>query len=106
MKFNGKIKGEFKNYPNLIDYFKPGERVKRKNIDKKGKLDYYKGIVMNINKNSMEIYWDIHNGRYCPNEIYVQFTNCSLEEIFEGCDGYTPIRNVKFKFLNILKEIY
>jgi len=80
-----------KNYPSLFDSFDLGDRVKRTYKDKKGKYYTYKGIILSINKNALEIYWDTKNERYRPKDMDIAFSHCDLEEIFNGKDNYTPI---------------
>ena len=86
-----------KNYPSLYDNFEPGDRVTRIRVDKNGKLDEYKGIIMRMNGEHLEIFWDIMDGKYRPSDIEVNFTNCSLNDIFEGSDKYTPIKREGYK---------
>lgn len=79
------------NYPSLYDAFDLGDRVKRIYKDKNGKNKEYKGIVLAIDNNSIEIYWDTLNGKYNPKEMDIAFTNCPINEIFNGNEKYTPI---------------
>jgi len=80
-----------KNYPSLYDAFELGDRVKRTIKDKKGRNTEYRGIVLAIDDNGIEIYWDTRDGKYRPNDMDVAFTNCPLAEIFKGNDKYSPI---------------
>ena len=84
--------GESKNYPSLYDAFELGDRVKRMYKDKNGKDKEYKGIVLAIDKRSIEIYWDTKDGKYRPQDMNIAFTNCPINEIFKGTEEYTPIR--------------
>lgn len=86
-----------KNYPSLYDNFEPGDRVTRNRVDKNGKLDVYKRIIMRMNGKHLEIFWDVIDGKYRPTDIEDNFTNCSLNDIFEGSDKYTPIKREGYK---------
>ena len=79
------------SYPSLYDAFELGDRVKRTYKDKKSKYEY-KGIVLAIEENSIEIYWDTKNGKYRPGDMDVAFTNCPVNEIFKGTGYYSPIK--------------
>jgi hypothetical protein len=93
MNKSKKKKGE---YPSLYDAFKLGDRVKRKYYDvSSGKTNEYKGIIMAIDTNSMEIFWDMVDGKYRPKNMVVDFTSCSLEEIFKGKNHYSSIKKDK-----------
>ena len=81
-----------KNYPSLLDAFELGDRVKRTYKDKNGNNKEYKGIILAIDENSVEIYWDTRDGKYRPNDMKVAFTNCQINEIFKGSEVYTPIK--------------
>jgi len=78
-------------YPSLFDIFVLGDRVKRVRKDKDGKTSEYRGTVLAIDKNSIEIYWDTLDGKFRPTGIDITFTNCSVDEIFKGNDLFTPI---------------
>ena len=80
-----------KKYPCLYVTFDLGDRVKRFYKDKNGKQKEYKGIVLAIDDDSIEIYWDARDGKYRPNDMNMAFTNCRSDEIFSGCKGYSPI---------------
>ncbi|MCK5636930.1 MAG: hypothetical protein KAH91_05850 [Thermoplasmatales archaeon] len=90
MTKNGK-NGNVKNYPSLYDAFELGDRVKRIYKDKKGRSKEYRGIVLAIDDNGIEIYWDTRDGKYRPNDMEMAFTNCEVREIFKGNEKYTPI---------------
>ena len=90
MTKNGK-KRKDKNYPSLYDAFDLGDRVRRVYTDKNGRNKEYKGIVLAIDNNRIEIYWDTQNGKYRPNDMNIAFTNCLINEIFNGSEEYTPI---------------
>ena len=103
MNSNKRDKIELKNYPALYDIFKPGDRVSRRRVDKNGKTDIYNGIIMKMNDKHLEIFWDVMDGKYRPKDIEVNFTNCSLNDIFEGSDNYTPIKKERYKIRYRLK---
>jgi len=88
MKGNKKNK---KRYPSLYDAFELGDRVKRVYKDKNGQYQEYKGIVLAIDNEYMEIYWDTRDGRYRPDDMNIAFTNCPANEIFNGNEYYSPI---------------
>ena len=81
-----------KNYPSLYDAFDLGDRVKRIYTDENGHNNEYKGIVLAIDSDGVEIYWDTKDGKYRPNDMDVAFTNCPLHEIFKGNDHYSPLK--------------
>ena len=83
-----KKKGD--NYPSLYEYFELGDRVKRIYHDKKGNDTEFKGIILAIEDNAIEIYWDTQDGKYRPDSMEIALTTCKLNEIFEGSDKYTP----------------
>ena len=89
---NSSEKKKLKDYPSLYDAFELGDRVKRIYKDKNGKNNEYKGIVLAIDKKSIEIYWDTKNGKYRPQDMHIAFTNCPINEIFKGTEDYTPIK--------------
>jgi len=78
-------------YPSLYDAFELGDRVKRSYKDINGELIEFKGIVLAIDANSIEIYWDTQNGKYRPSDSNLGFTNCPINEIFIGTKEYSPI---------------
>jgi hypothetical protein len=84
-----------KNYPSLYDIFELGDRVKRMYKDKSGRYREYKGIVLAIDNKSVEIYWDLIDGKYRSKERDIAFTNCHIEEIFSGTDRYSSIEKDK-----------
>ena len=85
---NGKEKD---SYPSLFDAFRLGDRVKRTYKTKKGKSQEYKGTVLSIDDESIEIYWDTLNGKFRPTGMDVTFTECPIYEIFNGNERYSPI---------------
>jgi len=80
------------DYPSLYDAFNLGDRVKRIYTDKKGGPLEYRGIVLAIDNNCLEIYWDTKDGKYRPGDMNIAFTTCPLNEIFNGSEYYTPIK--------------
>jgi hypothetical protein len=84
-------KGKVKDYPSLYEAFELGDRVKRTYKDRKGREKEYKGIVLAIDENGIEIYWDTRDGKYRPNDMDIAFTNCPIKEIFKGNEKYTPL---------------
>jgi len=82
-------------FPSLYDVFELGDRVKRIYKDENGDIVEFKGIVLAIDSNSMEIYWDTQDGKYRPVGMNVDFTNCPVEEVFTGTKQYTPIEKDK-----------
>jgi hypothetical protein len=78
-------------YPSLYDAFKLGDRVKRIYKDRNGKKMVYKGIVLAIDNNYIEIYWDTRDGIYRPKDMEIAFTNCQKNEIFNGTQDYSPL---------------
>lgn len=89
---NKKEKKMENEYPSLLDAFELGDRVKRTYKDKNGRNKEYKGIVLAISEKSVEIYWDTRDGKYRPNDMKIAFTNCQINEIFDGNEVYSPIR--------------
>ena len=89
-----KNKEENKSYPSLYDAFKLGERVKRRYKDANGKSKEYMGIILAIDNENIEIYWDTLNGKYRPNNMDATFTNCSVNDIFKGNKHFSPIKRV------------
>lgn len=79
-------------YPSLYDFFKLGDRVKRKYKDNDGKTKEYGGIILAIKQDNIEIYWDTKDGEYKPDDMDLTFTNCTINEIFKGDDHYSPIK--------------
>jgi hypothetical protein len=82
---------EEEDYPSLYETFDLGNRVKRIYKSKDGKYIEYKGIILAISKNSLEIYWDTVDGKYKPENLNLDFTNCQVDEIFKGNSVYSPI---------------
>jgi hypothetical protein len=92
-----KRKNKIQEYPSLYDVFELGDRVKRIYKDINGTQSEFKGIVLAIDANSIEIYWDTRNGKYRPNDMNIGFTNCSINEIFTGTKEYSPIeKDIKY----------
>lgn len=78
-------------YPSLYDAFELGDRVKRTFKDTKGSNRTYKGIVLAIKNDSIEVYWDTKDGSYRPMDMDVAFTQCQIDEIYKGNEKYGPI---------------
>ncbi len=91
-RMNSTKKRKVKEYPSLYDAFNLGDRVKRIYNDKKGNPLEYRGIVLAIDNNCLEIYWDTKDGKYRPGDMDIAFTTCPLDEIFNGDEHYTPIK--------------
>jgi hypothetical protein len=91
----GRIKKKIKDYPSLYEVFELGDRVKRIYKDKNGKNKEYKGIVLAIDKNSIEIYWDSIDGKYRPDDMDIAFSNCQQKEVFSGTEKYSSIEKDK-----------
>ena len=87
-----KNKKDKDSFPSLYDAFRLGDRVKRTSKDKKGKSQEYKGTVLAIDKKSIEVYWDTLNGKFRPSGMNITFTECPLNEIFNGNQHYSPIK--------------
>lgn len=83
-------RGEVKKYPSLYEMFELGDRVKRIYKDGDG-IKEYKGIVLSIKNDCIEVYWDTMNGKYRPPSMNIAFTTCSIDEILKGNERYSPI---------------
>ena len=94
-----KEKERFEKDPSLFDYFKPGERVSRSIRDDDGKSMEYEGIIMALDDDRMEIYWDTLDGEYCPEVIEDDFTMCGIDEVLNGSEEYSPIKRKKRSFI-------
>jgi len=57
-----KNKEKNKRYPSLYDAFRLGDRVKRRYKEENGKSKEYMGIILAIDKENIEVYWDTLNG--------------------------------------------
>lgn len=79
------------SYPSLYEAFELGDRVKRVYKDGNGMIKEFRGIILAIEDNCMEVYWDTEDGKYRPPTMDVAFTNCSVDEIFNGDKNYSPI---------------
>ena len=82
---------KYESYPSLYDTFNLGDRVKRIYKGENGKKMVYKGIVLSIEEDHIEIYWDTRDGKYRPEDMNIAFTNCQKNEIFKGNQYYTPV---------------
>ena len=85
-----KRKEKVGKYPSLYNAFELGDRVKRIYKSKNGDKEY-KGVILAIDENGIEIYWDTQDGKYRPKGMNVAFTNCPVDEIFSGNERYSPI---------------
>lgn len=88
-------------YPSLYETFQLGDRVMRIYKDKLGKKIEYKGIILKIEKNSIEVYWDTKDGEYKPEDMDMSFTHCDVKEIFRGDGYFTPIKRVIYRNIPI-----
>jgi len=93
-----KVEKKEKEYPSLYDAFKLGQRVIRLYEDKYGKKIKYEGIVLAIDKNGLEVYWDTLDGEYKPKEMDMPFTYCNPEEVYYGNEKYGPIKKGKYYY--------
>lgn len=105
-KINFKNKLENKKYPSLFDVFKLGDRVKITYLKNNGNFDDYSGLIMGIYNDSIDIFWDKLNGKYQPQKIKNMFTNCKLNDIFDGNKNYSPIKKEKYIFKDIIKKLH
>ena len=85
----------YDSFPSLYDAFNLGDRVRRIYKDKNGKRMVYKGIVLSIDEDNIEIYWDTRDGKYRPEDMNIAFTNCQKNEIFKGNQYYSPVEKEK-----------
>lgn len=85
---------EKERYPSLYDAFDLGDRVKRF-YKENNETKELRGIVLAINNNGLEIYWDTIDGKYRPGSMNVAFTNCSIDEIYNGSGKYSPIEKYR-----------
>ena len=58
----------------------------------KGQKKEVEGIIMSIDHDQLEVYWDTLDGIYCPKDIREVFTICNFEEVLYGTQKYSPIR--------------
>lgn len=84
-----------KEYPSLYDEFKPGERVIRQYKNESGEIEEYEGIIMAMDPEFMEVYWDTIDGEYSPDQIIDDFTLCDADEVYNGTLEYSPIKHKK-----------
>lgn len=89
-------------YSSLYDVFQPGDRVYRKMIVDKHKIKEYEGIIMAMDAENMEIYWDTIDGEYNPNIIDDDFTLCSIDEALNGNEEFSPIKRKRKSFIDEL----
>ena len=79
----------------LFSYFKPGDRVKRKYNKQHEKSKHYEGIILSMDHDQLEIYWDTLDGIYCPEFIRADFTLCDAQEVLKGNQLFTPVKHKK-----------
>jgi hypothetical protein len=91
-----------KNYPSLYNHFRPGERVTRIRRKDNGKIETYEGIIIALDEERMQIYWDTLDGEYNPEIIKDDFTLCHVDEIFNGTDKYSAIKHKKNSYIDWL----
>ena len=84
-----------KGYPSLYDNFRPGQRVIRQYKKESGDIEEYEGIIMAMDPDYMEVYWDTIDGEYSPIDIADDFTLCNADEVFNGNQEYSPIKRKK-----------
>jgi hypothetical protein len=80
------------SYPPLFDAFRLGDSIKRTYKNEKGKSQEYKGTILAIKNECIEVYWDTLNGKFRPFGMDVTFTECQFYEIFNGNEHYSPIK--------------
>lgn len=85
----------------LFEKYELGDRVKRTYIDKDGNIEYYSGIIMTINNDNIDIFWDTINGKYQPQKIENIFNNCTMNEILNGNENFSSIKKERYIFKNI-----
>lgn len=91
-------------YPSLFQKFKPGDRVIRNWNGFKGNNEEYEGIIMTMDTDYLEIYWDTKNKTYCPKSIEEDFTKCSIDEVYNGNEEFSPIKSKKSSLNDILNN--
>lgn len=96
------MENKLKEYPSLYKEFKPGERVIRRCKKESGEIEEYEGIIMAMDPDYMEIYWDTIDGEYNPNMIDDDFTLCDAEEVYDGNQAYSPIKRKKKNMIDYL----
>ncbi len=89
-----------KEYPSLFNTFRPGQRVVRQYKKDSGEIEEYEGIIMAMDAHNMEIYWDTVDGDYDPFEIVDDFTICDADEVYNGSQEYSPIKQKKKRIVD------
>ena len=84
----------------LFRYFHPGDRVKRRYKQAKEGKKQYEGIIIAMDHNSLEIYWDTVDGIYCPNLIDMDFTMCGFNEVMKGNNKFSPVKHKKINLFD------
>jgi hypothetical protein len=95
-----KSRNKIDNYTSLFDVFEPGQRVKRIFTSDDGIIEEYEGIIMAMDNEKMEIYWDTLDGQYCPELIEEDFTMCCIDEVFNGSEEFSPIKKKTMSFID------
>lgn len=91
-----------KGYPSLYDDFKPGERVVRQYKKESGEVEEYEGIIMAMDAEYMEVYWDSIDGEYSPDQIVDDFTLCDVDEVYNGNQEYSPIKKKEKRIIDYI----
>ena len=50
---------------------------------------------MTVDHDRLEIYWDKIDGIYCPDHINEDFTMCTFDEIMNGNQEFSPLKQKK-----------
>jgi hypothetical protein len=79
----------------LYRQFEPGDRVKRKLQGGKGESHEMEGIIMSMDHDRLEVYWDTIDGIYSPTAVKEEFTVCDYEEVMYGTKIYSPVKHKK-----------
>jgi hypothetical protein len=84
-----------KLYSSLFKTFKPGDRVIRKENQQNHNYEIVEGIIMSMDTDFLEVYWDKKNGIYCPEQMDHDFTFCPVDEVVHGNEKFSPIKPKK-----------
>jgi hypothetical protein len=99
------LDSKHKEFPSLYKNFKPGERVVRSYKNESGEIEEYEGIIMAMDPDYMEIYWDTIDGEYNPDLIMDDFTLCDAKEVYDGNQEYSPIKHKKKRIVDYLESV-
>ncbi len=88
------------DHPSLYDAFQLGDRVTRIYQNEDGKKTKFKGIVLKIAKNSIEVYWDTKDGKYIPKIWIFHLPIVMLKKYLEGM-GIIPLLKELFIEISI-----